>query len=297
MPFNRPITLLVLLILLLSGVASVYGLLAGGEGEGEGIHTSVRGETVTLYGKGLYRDDSVTIAVQARAQDAVTCAVGIPLLSISLRLARMGSLKGKLMMAGTLGYFLYTYTSYTFLAMFNPLFLVYVILMSASLYAFLLALAAIDREKLLRAIKERFPARSTAGFLLFMAAAVAMLWLGKLAPMLRGDLPEGLEHYATFVIQAMDLGVVVPAAAVAGILLLRRRPWGYLLSVVLMMKMVSMLTALTAMIVMQAVSGIAIGAAESILFPAFNAIAIWYIVLILRGIQEQQMPLRLPIRS
>jgi hypothetical protein len=287
MSFSRPITLLVLLILILSGVASVYGLLEG-NGEGERIHTSVRGESVKLYGKGLYRDDSVTMAVQARAQDAVTAAVGIPLLAISLRLSRRGSLKGKLMLTGTLGYFLYTYTSYTFLAMFNPLFLVYVILMSASLYAFLLALTAIDREKLMRAIKERFPSRMAAGFLLFMAAAVAMLWLGKLVPMLRGERPEGLEHYTTFVIQAMDLGVVVPAAAASAILLLRRRPWGYLLSVVLMMKMVTMLTALTVMIVMQALSGITIGAVEMIVFPVFNALAVWCVVLILRGMQEHR---------
>src|SRR5690242_9981955 len=89
-------------------------------------YTNHRGETVSINGHGLYTYDTVSTAAQEQGNDIVTLVVGIPLLLISAWFAFQGSLRGHLLLAGTLGFFLYTYLSMSMLTAFNPLFLVYV---------------------------------------------------------------------------------------------------------------------------------------------------------------------------
>jgi hypothetical protein len=42
------------------------------------------------------------------------------------------------------------------------------------------------------------------------------------------------------VIQVMDLGLILPLVVLAGVLLIKRQPWGYLLGSVAVMKMMTM---------------------------------------------------------
>ena len=90
------------------------------------------------------RFETVSIAAQAIAQDVVTLLVGIPLLLAGAVLSRKGSLRGRLLLAGTVGYFLYTYASFVFGAAYNVLFLLYVALFSLGLIAFIESLLAIS---------------------------------------------------------------------------------------------------------------------------------------------------------
>ena len=286
MKFRKSVSLLVLLIAVLSLAASVFGVFTN---QGEGTHefTSIHGEIVKIYGKGLYQFDSVSTASQGIAQDVVTIILGIPLLVISLFLARKGSIKGRLLLTGTLGYFLYTYVSYAFLWMYNPFFLIYVILMSASFFAFVLCMMSFDIQKLSSCFGEKLPVRFLGGFSIFVAVTIALMWLGRIVPpLISHTIPAGLEHYTTLVIQAMDLGFIVPVAMISGILLMKKRPFGYLLASVIYLKEVTMLTALTAMIIGQIVSGVKVGIAEIVMFPAFNLIVIYCMILIMKNVKE-----------
>ncbi len=210
-----------MLIIVLAAVAAGYGLLSGG-GMGRQMFTSVRGEQVALDGRGVYQYDSVSMAAQARGQDAVTLFAGIPLLAVSVTLSVRGSFRGRLLLIGTLGYFLYTYMSYSFLS-YNALFLIYVALMSLSLYAFILTMASFDYNRISGHFGPGLPVRVIGAYLLLIAFAVAMLWLGKIAGSLTSGVPpQGLEHYSTLVIQAMDLGILVPSSVLAGVMLIRK---------------------------------------------------------------------------
>lgn len=111
MKHSRLISLLVLCIVVLSLFASVIGIFSNA-GPGAYEIQSFRGETINIHGRGLYRNDSISIVAQGTAQDIVTLALGIPLLIVSLCMSFKGSLKGRLLLTGTLGYFLYTYISY-----------------------------------------------------------------------------------------------------------------------------------------------------------------------------------------
>ena len=125
-----------------------------------------------------------------------------------------------------------------------------VMLMSASLFAFILCITSFDMEALKNSFGPKLPVRFIGGFQLFIAFMLFMLWMGRIVPpLIAGSIPLGLEHYSTLVIQAMDLGIIVPVAALSGIMIIRRKPLGYLLSSVIIIKGLTMLTAMTAMLV------------------------------------------------
>lgn len=289
MKFKKAITILVLCIAILSMVASVCGVFSG-RGDGQHSFKSIQGENVEIYGKGLYHNDSVATASQGIAQDVVTIILGIPLLVISLYFSEKGSFRGRLLLTGTVAYFLYTYASYSFLWMFNSFFLIYVIIMSSSLFAFILCMMSFDIEKISSCFSEKLPVKFLGGFSIFLAVMIGLMWLGRIIqPLVSNTVPVGLEHYTTLVIQAMDLGFVVPTAILSGVLLIKRRPFGYLLSSVIYMKEVTMLTALTAMVIGQLLAGVKLSAVEIALFPLFNLVGIFCIILLLKNINKSEI--------
>lgn len=245
-------------------------------------------ETIKIYGKGLYRYDSVSIATQGIAQDIVTIVLGVPLLVVSLFLALRGSLKGRLLLTGTLGYFLYTYISYVFLWMYNPMFILYVILMSASFFSFILLMMSFNINNLGSAFSKKLPVRFLGGFQIFFAIALCLLWLKKIIPTItNGTVPLGLEHYTTLVIQGLDLGFIVPIALLSGVLIIKRKPLGYLLSSVIIMKGFTMGAALTAMIISQYLAGVSMSNIEIILFPMVSLVICYCLILLLKNINDK----------
>ncbi|MGV8982541.1 hypothetical protein [Clostridium sp.] len=287
MKYKKSITTLVLIIFILATLASAYGIFSRGSSNKKEVLT-ISGQTVKLYAKGLYKNDSVSCGSQAVGQDIVTLIIGLPLLLISLVIYRKNLLKGKLLLAGILGYFLYTYTSYSFLVMYNNFFLIYVMLMSLSFYAFTLTMMSFDLETISPCFSLKLPVKLIGGLLIFMSIAVCMMWLGIILPALKqGITPKMLDQYTTLTIQAMDIGFVVPTNILASILLIKRKPFGYLLASVMIVKEVTLVTAIIAMIIGQIYSGVYVPLMQSLMFPIFNLLLIYFIILIMRNVDEK----------
>ena len=245
---QRLIGYLVAAIACLALVCVLVGLFSDGAVTKETV-LSVHGETVSLYGRGIYAYDSVSMAVQGKAQDLVTGLVGLPLLMFSLVWYKRCSFRGRMLLCGTVGYFLYTYVSCTFLWQFNVLFPAYLALMSLSLTCFILLVANTDARTIRNHFGDRAPVRLCGWFEILFGLMLLLLWTARLASAYLSPVRAGLEHYTTFVIQAMDLGIVVPAAVAGGILLLRGHGLGYLMSTVIVMKGFTMGLALIAMMI------------------------------------------------
>lgn len=282
------ISILVFCITAISAVAATIGIFSN-QGLGPYEYESIRGQIVTIYGKGLYQHMSAEVAIQGIAQDYVTLFIGIPLLLISLVLAGKGSMKGRFLLAGTLGYFLVTYLFYLSMAMYNPLFLVYAFLMGASFFAFTLILISFDVNKLQASFGENTPVKFTGGFLIFNAFSIAFLWLSIVVPPLfNGSIyPKELEHYTTLIVQGMDLGLLLPLAVVSGILLIWKKPFGYLLGPVYFIFLSMLMTALTAKVVAMGIAGYNIIPVIFII-PIFNLISIICSILLLKNIKLSQ---------
>ena len=73
--------------------------------------TTLRGQTVAMYGRGLYRFDTRFMGAGNRGTDAIMLTLGIPLLIVATLRYRRGSPRWGLLLVGTLVYFVYWSTS------------------------------------------------------------------------------------------------------------------------------------------------------------------------------------------
>lgn len=289
MRYQKLITTLTIPLLLLSIMTSLMGIFAYQSASGPNF-TSVFGETVQLFGNGIYARDSISVAVQGIASDYVTLCLMVPSTLFALFAMIRKSLRGTLVLAGLLGYFLYTYTSYTFLWMYNPLFIVYVLQMSLSFFAFVLILIDVDVHRLRAAILPKYPRLPLVVFLVVLSLLVAVMWLSRIVPSIASNsVPVGLEHYNTLVIQALDLAFVIPASFIAAWLLIKDQAWGYLLACVLIFKYLALLMSISAMVILMMVNDVGANLFEALIFISFTLVALIMILLVLRNIRPTHL--------
>lgn len=227
---NSALNWLVPLIAVLAIIIAGVGLFSQG-GDGAFPFTTVYGDTIEIYGQGVYRHDSSFVAALFKGTDAVTLFAGIPLLLTGYWLYRRGSLRGGIFLIGMLLYFLYLGVTYTFSAIFNSLFLVYTALFSASLFAVILALTSFDTQNLASKVTSGMPRRGIAIFMFVAGLGTLMLWLSELiGPLMTGQAPANLGPYTTMFTHGFDSAVITPACVITGMYLLKRKPFGYLLA-------------------------------------------------------------------
>ena len=288
MRFKKYIIILVSLIVILSVVATLAGILSS-HGPGEYKYESIRGEEVSIYGKGFYKHMPSDVAIQGIAQDYVTLFIGIPMLLVTLFLATKDTLKGKMMLAGTLGYFSVTYIFYLCMAMYNELFLLWVALACLSFYTFILTLLSFGLKNLKPYFKSKTPAKYVGGFLIFNTFMIGFLWLGVVVPpLLDGTIyPEELYHFTTLIVQGLDLAILLPGSFLAGLLFIKKRPIGFLMAPIYIVFLTILMAALVAKIVGMSMIGVNPGPAI-VIIPMINAVAIILAYLTLKNIDEKK---------
>lgn len=250
-------------------------------------YTNHRGETVMINGRGLYYYDTVSYAIQTQANDLIALIVGLPLLAVSTWLAFRGSLRGRLLLAGTLGFVLYTYLSMSMLSAYNSLFLVYVTLFALSLYAFILSMLSFDLADLPRRFSPRLPRGWIAAVLFAIGGFLFLAWMGRIVPPLVQNATPPLENTTTLVIQAMDLALIVPAAILAGLLLLRRSAWGYLLASVAVLKGLTLSLAVSAMGISMALNGVPDSPVLLAVFLTLTVLNLVVAVVLLKNVEDR----------
>ena len=281
---SKTLTWLIPLIFLLALIAALAGLWPA-EGTSYPL-TTFRGEQVTINARGLYYWDTVSMAAQMQANDLITLILGLPLLAVSFWQSRRGSLRARFLLAGTLGFLLYTYLTMAVGAHFNALFLVYVALFSGSLFAFILVMLSFDLSELPTRFSENLPHGWIAGLLLFAAAFLSLAWLGRIAATFTPGAVPALENTTSMFIQAMDLGLIVPLCVLSAVLLLRRRPWGYLLAPVALTKFLTLGIAVSLMALNMARRGVPVSPLEITVFPAMALAGLVMTVIMLKHVKE-----------
>ncbi|MBI9050920.1 MAG: hypothetical protein JEZ00_15975 [Anaerolineaceae bacterium] len=284
-PYQKTINRLTIIIIVLSVVAVLGAFFFPYAGQSYSFET-LRGEEVSIYGSGLYRYETVSFYSQAIAQDIVTLILGVPLLIVSMLMAAKGSMRGRVLLTGTLAYFLYTYASYSFLSAFNEFYLIYVALFSMSLFAVTLSFMSIKPDELAEHIKETYPRKGLAIFCLSVGGVIALMWLGRILPAIFQDTaPVGLEAAATLVIQSLDLGLIVPLGILAGVLLLRKQNWGYLLGSVFLFKGTTLVIAVFVMALNMQRMGVSTSMVETGIFAVITGLAILFTAKVIRSIE------------
>ncbi|PSN20573.1 hypothetical protein C7271_01445 [filamentous cyanobacterium CCP5] len=279
---------LAVFIILLALIATCTGLFLPG-GTGPISFTTLQGQTVEIFGRGLYHRDTVFVGAGSQGADAVTLGIGIPLLAICGLLHWRGSLRGTLLLLGSFVYFLYIYASYALGGVvYNRLLLVYIALFSASLYAVVLTFRLIERQHLAALTSSRLPRLGPAIFMIASGCVTLFIWLTPLLPALVQDQPPATlgSYYTGRVTDALDLGLITPTTFLAGWLILRRSPLGYLIALALLVLEIMLLPMITAQTISQLAAGIAFTSVEIIGpitgFAILGLLAIWVTVALLK---------------
>ena len=266
---HTTLTWLVPLIAVLSLLAAGIGLFYPNQGSSFSF-TAVRGETVQIWGQGWYRYDTPIGALSFQAGDLITFFLAVPVLILSFVLYRRGSMRGGLLLTGALAYFLYTYISLGFGAAYNNLFLVYILIFSASLFGLILALTSFDVQVLPAHFDEDLPHRGIGIFLIVSGVILSLIWLvlSIIPALLQNKAAPEAYYYTTFMTGIVDIGIVAPALLMAGVLILRHAPRGYLLASTMLVFTCILGPSLTASGVIQIVEGvITVGQAMTFTVP------------------------------
>lgn len=269
-------------------VSSAAGLFWQAAGEPR-TFMSVHGREVELYGRGLYRADSLFSAAAFRGTDAAMLFAMLPLLLLAWAWWRRGSLRGGFFLAGMLSVFAYNSASMALGAAYNPLFGVYIVYFSASFYALVVALLGADLAALPGRVSRRLPARGMAIFLWVAGAAPLFLWGSDIvASLLAGGPPELLGPYTTMFTHAVDIAIIVPAAALAGVLVWRREPLGWLLACVMLTLLAAIGLIVVGQTAMQLQAGIEFSPGQLVGFIGswlvLAGLAAWLLVLLFRAL-------------
>ena len=221
-----------------------------------------------LVAPGLYRDNAFVTAGWF-GNDLVTLAVAVPLLVLSHRAAARGSTRGLLVWLGLLDYALYNYAFYLFGAAFNALFLVYVAAFTAAALALIAGLVHLDAAAVARRFDSDTPVRFVTAVLLLIAVGLGGFHVAvALASAASGEPPALVDTvgHPTNVVAALDLPFVVVVSALAAGWLWQRRPWGYVLAAIMVVKGAVYMLALSA----ATLAAVRAGAADDA-----SAIALW----------------------
>ncbi len=254
---SKKLFFLVLPMGILAAVAALGGICSSG-GDGPWEHLSVRGETVSIYGKGIYRHMSAEVAPQGIAQDVVTLLLGVPFLSWSFWKSRHGGeIRHGLLLGGAVLYILVTYTFYLAMGTYNAFFLLYAALAGMGAFALILTLSRISLQELFQAYQGTKIHRAGGAFLIFSALAVGLLWLGIiLPPLFSGSvIPSEVAHYTTLIVQGFDLAFLLPISFVLGVQLFRCTPLGLLGGTVYLVFLSLMMMALSAKVAAMGILG------------------------------------------
>mgnify|MGYP000120138862 CR=1 FL=1 len=209
--FNM-IYLLSLIIVILMAVASLSG----------------------IFIKDFYQDNAL-VSSSWYGNDIITMVLAVPVFMNGLIFYKKKTVIGILILFAMLFYSLYNYAFYLFSAAFNNLFLIYVAIFSLSIFALILLIRKIDIKKSAAQFKPETPVKVIGWYMIIVGILLGVFHTGlSLSYVFSGTVPEIITNVAhpTNVIAALDLSMVVPVALIAGINILKKRPWGYVLAVV-----------------------------------------------------------------
>jgi hypothetical protein len=167
-----------------------------------------------------------------RGTALIVMVLGLPLLAISMWLAARGSVRALVVWVGTVVYVGYQGLLFVFGTPFNALFLVFVAMLSLSIWSLVSLSTSVDLAVFARRFDDGLPARRIALYLAIMAVLNTLVWLRAILPAITSPDPDsflegsGLTTNPVFV---QDLAVWLPLMFVGAWWMWNRRPKGYLI--------------------------------------------------------------------
>jgi hypothetical protein len=120
-----------------------------------------------------------------------------------------------------------------------------------------------------------------------LAGLLVLMWLGRIIPALGGEIDGVLLGQTTLVVQALDLGLIVPLAIFTGVAAWRGSALGYLLASVVAVKAFAMACAICAMLIVAWIYEGRLEVPPLLIFGAAAVAAGWLGVRMFRSLQPR----------
>lgn len=174
-----------------------------------------------FYPDKIYQEDELLEAFIAN--DIVSLVIGVPILLLSMWLARRGKLIGLLFWPGALFYVGYNYFVYVFAMPLSWEYILYITLLALSLYTTISLVTSIDGEAVQRRLAGFVPERLAGGVLVSLSTLFLVRAIGEMAGALANQTPVSDTELALLVVDFL----MAPAWIIGGVLLWRRQALGY----------------------------------------------------------------------
>jgi hypothetical protein len=174
-----------------------------------------------LYQTDLYPTDDVLQSFLPT--DVTVLFIGLPMLLGSIWLTWRGKLMGLLLWPGTLFFVLYNYIVYVFAMPLNAAFLLHLALVMLSVYALIGLVASMDGEEIKQRLTDAVPERLSGGIL---AGLGFLFFLRVIVVLVSALIHQTPISEVELTLNASDF-IISPAWIVCGILLWRRKAFGY----------------------------------------------------------------------
>ena len=246
---------------------------------------------VSYYGAfvpGIYAYENTSFAVQGIGQDVFDLLIVVPVLLISLTLKISGSKTGYFVFGGSVLYTLYSFFIYSFGVHFNQLFLLYCIILGASLYTFILLIFESGQLNLKEALHPQAPVKTIGVYFISIALLFYALWLKDIIPALLTDsTPKDIvdNQLITNPVHVMDIAIMLPGLIFVAILLIRKHPIGILLTPFCLVFTILLAMALLSMVIMLNIKGINEDLSVAGIFVGLSVISLVLLFLFLKNFQ------------
>ncbi len=232
---NKILYITTVLIIINGIISSAAGLFYKNEGSPYNFINQY-GNSVKMYGQGLYAHDSYFMAPIFIGTDFTILFIAIPVLLIALILdMKKNMIKHRLFLMSVISVFTYYSASISFGVSYNFLHLVYIFLFSASFFGLITAITSIDLNHLKESIKSPLPYKGIYFFLILTGTALFIAWLPDIiSSLIKKQSLELIEVYTTAITYVIDMGIISPVAFICIAKLVKKDGFGFILLSILL---------------------------------------------------------------
>ena len=217
-----------ILIIVLVIISSGFGLFYKSGGQPFDF-VNQYGDTVKIYGDGIYKNDSYFMAHIFKGTDFTALFAALPLMIFALIMdIKNNTIKSKLFLTAMIAYFLYYSVSYSMGVTYNVLHLVYLALFSCTLYATILGFGFLKTYSI--KVSAKMYTNGLKIFLVFCGISLFVAWLPDIIVSLINKKSLGLiEIYTTQVTYVLDMAIISPLIFICLYNLRKNNNIGYIL--------------------------------------------------------------------
>ena len=234
---SKLLHILTVFIILLAIVTSGLGLFHKTGGE-PFYFVNQYGDTVQMYGDGIYKNDSYFMALIFKGTDFTILFFAIPVLIFALLMdGRNNNLKTKLFLTAVVSFFLYYSASISFGVKYNILHLIYSALFACCFFAFLIGFSLVKNYSIKSSIK--LCTNGLKVFLVLCGLSLFVAWLPDIIVSLSNNRSLALiEIYTTQITYVLDMAIISPVIFICLYKLRKDDKLGYILLAIILMNLI-----------------------------------------------------------